>query len=175
MFAPFLIIEPFVESIQSILPRSRVLLSPRLRGCLNETLHPGRTLALLVVLLIMVVPVVSCAPRSTVSLPVRTAVPAVDPNPNSVLPYSDQGLSFERISIEQDLSRSKVNCILQDSKGFMWLRTDDGLNKYDGHDFPLYKHSPDDPHSLSHNRVRSLNQDQLGTLGFGTVGRLGDD
>ncbi|UCC64320.1 MAG: hypothetical protein JSV36_04495, partial [Anaerolineae bacterium] len=44
-----------------------------------------------------------------------------------------RNLKFERISIRQGLSHSTVYCILQDSKGFMWLGTSDGLNKYDGH------------------------------------------
>jgi ligand-binding sensor domain-containing protein len=86
-----------------------------------------------------------------------------------------QNLRFERISIAQGLSHSTVNCILQDSYGFMWFGTDDGLNRHDGHDFALYNHDPDDPHSLSHNQIKSLHQDQLGTLWVGTVDRLGDD
>lgn len=86
-----------------------------------------------------------------------------------------QNLRFERISIAQGLSHSTVNCILQDSKGFMWFGTEDGFNKYDGYSFSVYKHDPDDPHSLSHNQIKSLHQDQFGTLWAGAVDRLGDD
>jgi len=79
-------------------------------------------------------------------------------------------LRFERISVEHGLSHSTVNCILQDSKGFMWFGTDDGLNRYDGYSFTVYKHNPDDPHSLSHNRVWSLFEDASGVLWVGTYG-----
>jgi signal transduction histidine kinase/ligand-binding sensor domain-containing protein len=81
-----------------------------------------------------------------------------------------QNLRFERISIEQGLSHSTVNCILQDSKGFMWFGTSDGLNKYDGYSFTVYRHDPNDPHSLSHNLVSSLFEDSTGMLWVGTYG-----
>jgi signal transduction histidine kinase/ligand-binding sensor domain-containing protein len=81
-----------------------------------------------------------------------------------------QNLRFERISIEQGLSHSTVYCILQDSKGFMWLGTSDGLNKYDGYSFTVYRHNPNDPHSLSHNLVSSLFEDSTGMLWIGTYG-----
>jgi signal transduction histidine kinase/ligand-binding sensor domain-containing protein len=81
-----------------------------------------------------------------------------------------QNLRFERISVEHGLSHSTVNCILQDSRGFMWLGTDDGLNRYDGYSFTVYRHDPDDPRSLSHNRVWSLFEDTSGVLWVGTYG-----
>ncbi|HUW12684.1 MAG TPA: two-component regulator propeller domain-containing protein [Anaerolineae bacterium] len=79
-----------------------------------------------------------------------------------------QNLRLERISVEHGLSHSTVNCILQDSKGFMWFGTDDGLNKYDGHSFTVYKHNPDDPRSLSHNQIWFLFEDSSGVLWVGT-------
>lgn len=81
-----------------------------------------------------------------------------------------QNLRFERISVEHGLSHSTVNCILQGSKGFMWFGTDDGLNKYDGYSFTVYKNDPDDPRSLSHNQVWSLFEDSSGVLWVGTYG-----
>jgi two-component system sensor histidine kinase ChiS len=81
-----------------------------------------------------------------------------------------QNLRFERISVEHGLSHSTVNCILQDSKGFMWFGTDDGLNRYDGYSFTVYRHDPDDPRSLSHNQVWSLFEDGSGALWVGTYG-----
>jgi signal transduction histidine kinase/ligand-binding sensor domain-containing protein len=79
-------------------------------------------------------------------------------------------LSFDRIAVEQGLSHSTVNCILQDSYGFIWFGTEYGLNKYDGHSFTVYKHNPDDLHSLSHNSVWSLFEDAAGALWVGTYG-----
>jgi signal transduction histidine kinase/ligand-binding sensor domain-containing protein len=52
----------------------------------------------------------------------------------------------------------------------MWFGTDDGLNRYDGYDVTGYRHDPADPHSLSHNRVRSLFEDAAGVLWVGTYG-----
>ncbi len=77
-------------------------------------------------------------------------------------------IKFEHISLEQGLSQSSVYCILQDSKGFMWFGTQDGLNKYDGYSFTVYKHDPQEPQSLSHNRVHSIYEDQSGVLWIGT-------
>jgi signal transduction histidine kinase/ligand-binding sensor domain-containing protein len=52
----------------------------------------------------------------------------------------------------------------------MWIGTDDGLNKYDGYSITVYKHNPDDPHSLSHNQVWSLFEDSFDVLWIGTFG-----
>ena len=98
----------------------------------------------------------ACGGPATPALSEPTPVPAVDPNPNPVLPHSDKGLRFERISIEQGLSHSTVNCSLQDSKGFIRFGTEDGLNVYDGSSFTVYNHDPNEPHSLSHNQNTSL-------------------
>jgi signal transduction histidine kinase/ligand-binding sensor domain-containing protein len=116
----------------------------------------------------------SASPDSATAIPVE-ASPGVDEVHPSAPLRTDmagmvQNLRFERISIEQGLSHSTVNCILQDSKGFMWFGTEDGLNKYDGYSFSVYKHDPNDPHSLSHNRVWSLFEDSTGTLWAGTYG-----
>ncbi|MCP4147190.1 MAG: hypothetical protein GY757_05515 [bacterium] len=75
---------------------------------------------------------------------------------------------FDRISAKDGLSQVTVNCILQDSKGFLWFATQNGLNKYDGCDFTLYIHSPDDPQSLGNNFVQCLYEDHKGFLWVGT-------
>ncbi len=77
-------------------------------------------------------------------------------------------IKFERISVEEGLSQSGVNCILQDGQGFIWFGTGDGLNKYDGYEFKKYRHDPDEPHSLSNNDVRVLYEDRAGVLWIGT-------
>ncbi len=75
---------------------------------------------------------------------------------------------FERISLESGLSQSIVACILQDSRGFLWFGTEDGLNFYDGYDFRIFRHLPDDPSSISHNDVQSLYQSRDGYIWIGT-------
>ncbi|HEY73315.1 MAG TPA: GAF domain-containing protein [Thermoflexia bacterium] len=79
-------------------------------------------------------------------------------------------IEFEHISVEQGLSQNTVNCILQDSQGFMWFGTGDGLNKYDGYSFTVYRHDPADPYSLSNNAIKTIYQDQAGALWIGTQG-----
>ena len=85
-------------------------------------------------------------------------------------PAPDESLKFEHLSVTEGLSQSSVNCILQDDKGFMWFGTQDGLNRYDGYDFAVFRPLPDNPNSLSHNFILSLFQDRAGTLWIGTNG-----
>ena len=77
-------------------------------------------------------------------------------------------LRFERIGIEQGLSQNSVNWIMQDSQGFMWFATQDGLNKFDGYTFVVYRHSPDDDTSISHNYLTSIAEDSRGNLWVAT-------
>ena len=65
-------------------------------------------------------------------------------------------IRFERITLRQGLSPNSVNAILQDHRGFMWFGTQDGLNRYDGYRFAIYRHASDDPHSLSHDQIRAM-------------------
>ena len=53
-------------------------------------------------------------------------------------------LRFERIGLAQGLSQKSGNWILQDKQGFIWIATSDGLNKFDGYNFVVYRHAPDD-------------------------------
>jgi ligand-binding sensor domain-containing protein len=75
---------------------------------------------------------------------------------------------FEHFSIEHGLSQSTVTCILQDSKGFIWIGTKDGLNKYDGYNFKVFRNNPDDSLSLSDNTVTAIIEDEFGDIWIGT-------
>ena len=86
----------------------------------------------------------------------------------AVLHAQTPNLKFERLSIVQGLSHSTVNCILQDRKGFMWFGTFDGLNRYDGHSFAVYKHHPEDSKSLGSNVIWSIYEDRSGGFWVGT-------
>jgi ligand-binding sensor domain-containing protein/signal transduction histidine kinase len=82
----------------------------------------------------------------------------------------NSSVRFERISIEHGLSQSTVYCILQDSVGFLWFGTQDGLNRYDGNSFQVLEHDPRDPSSLRSNVIRALLEDSEGVLWVGTDG-----
>ena len=70
--------------------------------------------------------------------------------------------------MEQELSQSTVSSIVQDDKGFMWFGTWDGLNRYDGYNFTVFRHDPDDPDSLSSSNIAFLFEDRGGALWMGT-------
>ena len=76
-------------------------------------------------------------------------------------------ISFEQISLEQGLSQSIVTCIAQDTRGFMWFGTEDGLNKYDGYSFTVYRHDPEDHTSIGYNHIISLISDRNGVIWIG--------
>ncbi|MGD9345719.1 MAG: two-component regulator propeller domain-containing protein [Candidatus Aminicenantes bacterium] len=78
------------------------------------------------------------------------------------------GAKFERITGSSGLSLSTVRAILQDQTGFLWFGTDDGLNRYDGYSFKIYKRQPHDSNSLSHNMIWCLLEDRNGVLWIGT-------
>jgi signal transduction histidine kinase/ligand-binding sensor domain-containing protein/DNA-binding response OmpR family regulator len=79
-------------------------------------------------------------------------------------------LKFDHIGTGAGLSANNVTCILRDSQGFMWFGTRDGLNRYDGYDFDVYRNIPGDLQSLSSNFVTSVIQDRSGNLWVGTWG-----
>ncbi len=77
-------------------------------------------------------------------------------------------LEFNHLSIEQGLSQNSVLSIIQDSKGFMWFGTLNGLNRFDGYEFTIYQSNPDDPFSLKDSAISSLLEDHNGNLWVGT-------
>lgn len=87
-----------------------------------------------------------------------------------ILGATEPAIHFRHLSVEQGLSQSTVYAIVQDNKGFMWFATQDGLNRYDGYEFKLFRHDPQDPASLSHNYIWSIHQDLKGELWIGTRG-----
>lgn len=81
-------------------------------------------------------------------------------------------IKFEHLTIEDGLPQNTVFRILQDSRGFLWVGTENGLCRYDGYSFKPYQNDPEDPSSLSHNRVYVICEDRSGTLWIGTDGGL---
>jgi PAS domain S-box-containing protein len=77
---------------------------------------------------------------------------------------------FEHLSIEDGLSQNAGLDILQDSRGYLWIGTQDGLNRYDGYSFKVYKHDTEDPTSISHNSILKMAEDENGILWIGTWG-----
>ena len=79
---------------------------------------------------------------------------------------------FTNYSINDGLSQSVVNCIFQDSKGYIWIGTQNGLNRFNGETFDVYSYNPVDTNSISNNWVYSIAEDTNGNLWIGTKGGL---
>lgn len=75
---------------------------------------------------------------------------------------------FQRISIQEGLSQSTVNCILQDNFGFLWIGTQDGLNRYDGYSFNVYRHNYLKASSVSDNNIITMYISRRGDFWIGT-------
>ncbi|HXB07473.1 MAG TPA: two-component regulator propeller domain-containing protein [Puia sp.] len=81
-------------------------------------------------------------------------------------------LRFTHLSGEQGLSNSTIEAIYQDSQGFMWIGTRDGLNRYDGHEMLVYRNDPADTGSISDGYIRCIYKDRDHQLWIGTVNGL---
>jgi GAF domain-containing protein/ligand-binding sensor domain-containing protein len=99
------------------------------------------------------------------TVPSSQLIAEVEPSSIGVSPSYAAGapgrpIDFKRLTLEDGLSQSSINCIAQDVQGFMWFGTQDGLNRYDGYEFKVYKHDSEDPNSLSDNYVMGCKRDQ---------------
>lgn len=85
----------------------------------------------------------------------------------SVMP---RNIQFTTLSVSDGLSQAAINSIVQDRQGFIWIGTQEGLNRYDGYEFTVYQSNPAEPGSLSHDWVWTVFVDDAGQLWVGTDG-----
>ena len=76
---------------------------------------------------------------------------------------------FEHLSLRHGLSQSTVHAVIQDRRGFLWVGSDFGLNRYDGYGFTVFLHDTEDAASIGGNRIRALAEDAEGFLWVGTL------
>lgn len=81
-------------------------------------------------------------------------------------------LNFEHITDEDGLSNTSVEVIFQDSRGFIWIGTRNGLNRYDGYDIRTFFNDPKNANSLTDNYITSIFEDNKQNLWIGTKGGL---
>ncbi|RPI61184.1 MAG: hypothetical protein EHM44_09105, partial [Ignavibacteriales bacterium] len=74
--------------------------------------------------------------------------------------YAQPNFKFQHITSEQGLSANTVTRITQGEKGFLWIGTLEGLNRYDGYNFKIFKHNPDDSTSIGANSIYSIYEDK---------------
>ncbi len=77
-------------------------------------------------------------------------------------------LTFNNLNIETGISQSTVEVMFQDSKGYIWLGTNDGLNRYNGYDFKIYNYE-EGQNSISNNGITDITEDEYGNIWVGTV------
>ena len=88
----------------------------------------------------------------------------------TVFAQGENAIKFEHLNVEDGLPSNFTSSVVQDDQGFMWFATKNGLAKYDGAEFTVYKHEPDNPNSLSNNYVWSILKDHNGILWVSTFG-----
>jgi ligand-binding sensor domain-containing protein/signal transduction histidine kinase len=77
----------------------------------------------------------------------------------ALIPAKSQNYIFRHFTTNDGLSYGNASCFLKDSKGFIWIGTEDGLNKYDGYDFTIFRNNPLDSSTLSDNIVQCIAED----------------
>lgn len=89
--------------------------------------------------------------------------------PINKLSYAQsKNLIFNNINIEQGISQSTIEAIFQDSEGYLWLGTNDGLNRYNGYEFKTYNYE-EYQNSISHNGITDITEDKYGNIWVNTV------
>ena len=81
--------------------------------------------------------------------------------PNFIL-AQNQEIKFEHYNITNGLSQSVVVCTYQDSKGYIWFGTQNGLNKFNGYTFEKFIHNPIGTNSIASNWVFDIDEDKYG-------------
>jgi ligand-binding sensor domain-containing protein/signal transduction histidine kinase/DNA-binding response OmpR family regulator len=79
-----------------------------------------------------------------------------------------QEIEFKHLTVDNGLSNNKVNCVLQDRSGFIWIGTEDGLNRFDGYEIKIFRHQPENNNSISDNTIWALFEDKDSSLWIGT-------
>ncbi len=78
---------------------------------------------------------------------------------------------FRQVSLEEGLSQAAIRAIAQDENGFLWIGTEDGLNRYDGYGFTVFRNDPNDPGSLPDNGINAIAPGKGSVLWVGTTDR----
>ena len=86
--------------------------------------------------------------------------------------YAQRNYLFENISIPEGLSNATVNYIFQDSNGFIWISTNDGLNRYDGNNIKVFKNDPNDSTTIPTNDCYAIAEDAEGFIWIGVSNNI---
>ncbi|MDR0810837.1 MAG: helix-turn-helix domain-containing protein [Paludibacter sp.] len=82
--------------------------------------------------------------------------------------FANENFYFRRIAVENGLQQNTVLCMAQDQQGFLWFGTKDGLNRYDGNNFMIFRHNAADSESIGNSFIRCIAIDSVNNLWLGT-------
>ncbi len=88
----------------------------------------------------------------------------------AVTTVTAQEVRFEQVTVDDGLSNNGITAVLEDSRGYLWVGTRQGLNRYDGYGVRVYQHIPGDTTSLSDDWIFRLHEGRDGMLWVGTWG-----
>lgn len=91
---------------------------------------------------------------------------------NTVYASTYTNINFKNITSEDGLSQGTVETIIQDDKGYIWLGTNDGLCRYNGYEFKIYKYDEESENSITNNYIVDIKQDKSGNIWVGTANGL---
>ncbi len=106
------------------------------------------------------------------SIPLRRVILSLVLSLTTYPAIGARSLKFRQLTAEDGLSGSWVKAIIQDSRGFMWLGTGNGLNRFDGYEFKTYTSEPETTNSLTNSTITCLFEDSRKSLWVGTEGGL---
>jgi len=117
--------------------------------------------------------IAACNGLGPVNAPTQTSIIPIVTIPQNVtqeepLPNISGALRFESLGLEDGLSQSTVLAILQDQFGFLWIGTEDGLNRYNGYTFRVFRPDLNNPDTISDRWITSLYEDSQGYIWIGT-------
>ena len=91
---------------------------------------------------------------------------------NIVYVSAYNNINFKNITSEDGLSQGTVETIIQDDQGYIWLGINDGLCRYNGYEFKIYKHDEELENSITNNYIVDIKQDNSGNIWVGTANGL---
>ncbi|MPQ44229.1 sensor histidine kinase [Clostridium tarantellae] len=86
--------------------------------------------------------------------------------------FENKKINFNKVTILDGMSQSSAQHIFQDSKGYMWIGTSDGLNRYNGHDFNIYSYKRNNDNTISSNNIKAIVEDKENNLWISTSNGL---
>ncbi len=115
----------------------------------------------------------ACNGLVPVNAPTQTSIAPTATTPQKItqeepLPNMSGAIRFESLGLEDGLSQSTVLAILQDQFGFLWIGTEDGLNRYNGYTFKIFRPDLNNPDAISDRWITSLFEDSQGYIWIGT-------